>query len=121
MPTEDRAKVNRVSFSLEPEYQELLTKISRKMRSTKTAELRRMIDERAVTIGLKPIAPVSTGVQAAVDDVTEPGQRTRRREPTGRGHAARPTSDARQTALASQAVLARDWDTPEEDEAWADL
>lgn len=46
------------------------------------------------------------------------GQRTRRTN----GHTAqRPTSDARQTALASQAVLARDWDTPEEDEAWADL
>lgn len=38
------------------------------------------------------------------------------------GHAARrPTSDARETALASQPVLAREWDTPEEDKAWADL
>ncbi len=30
-------------------------------------------------------------------------------------------SDAFQTMLASEAVLRRDWDRPEEDEAWADL
>ncbi|MDZ7361872.1 MAG: DUF2281 domain-containing protein [candidate division KSB1 bacterium] len=32
-----------------------------------------------------------------------------------------PYSDAFQTMLASEAVLRRDWDRPEEDEAWADL
>lgn len=31
------------------------------------------------------------------------------------------TSDAFQTMLASEAVLRRDWDRPEEDLAWADL
>jgi len=30
-------------------------------------------------------------------------------------------SDAFQMMLASEAVLRRDWDRPEEDEAWADL
>jgi len=30
-------------------------------------------------------------------------------------------SDARATMLASEAVLRRDWDRPEEDAAWADL
>jgi TorA maturation chaperone TorD len=30
-------------------------------------------------------------------------------------------SEALQTMLASEAVLRRDWDRPEEDEAWADL
>ncbi|MGH2585946.1 MAG: DUF2281 domain-containing protein [Dehalococcoidia bacterium] len=30
-------------------------------------------------------------------------------------------SEAFQTMLASEAVLARDWDTPEEDAAWAHL
>lgn len=30
-------------------------------------------------------------------------------------------SDAIQTMFASEMVLRRDWDTPEEDEAWADL
>jgi len=30
-------------------------------------------------------------------------------------------SPALQTMLASEAVLRRDWDRPEEDEAWADL
>jgi len=34
---------------------------------------------------------------------------------------ARGFSDALQTMLASEAVLRRDWDRPEEDEAWADL
>jgi len=33
----------------------------------------------------------------------------------------RPASEALQTMLASEAVLARDWNRPEEDEAWADL
>ncbi len=30
-------------------------------------------------------------------------------------------SEALATMIASERVLARDWDTPEEDEAWADL
>lgn len=30
-------------------------------------------------------------------------------------------SESYQTMLASEAVLRRDWDLPEEDEAWADL
>jgi hypothetical protein len=33
----------------------------------------------------------------------------------------RESSEAFQTMLASEGVLSRDWDTPEEDEAWADL
>lgn len=32
-----------------------------------------------------------------------------------------PDSSARQTMLASEVVLRRDWDTPEEDAAWAHL
>jgi len=31
------------------------------------------------------------------------------------------SSEALQTMLATEAVLRRDWDSPEEDEAWADL
>ncbi len=31
------------------------------------------------------------------------------------------SSEAYQTMLASERVLAKDWDTPEEDEAWAHL
>jgi hypothetical protein len=31
------------------------------------------------------------------------------------------SSEAFQTMLASEDVLSRDWNTPEEDEAWADL
>jgi hypothetical protein len=33
----------------------------------------------------------------------------------------REQSEAFQTMLASEGVLSRDWDTPKEDEAWADL
>jgi DNA-binding Xre family transcriptional regulator len=44
------------------------------------------------------------------------GQRTRQ-QPT---HAQR-TNEADFTMLASEEVLAREWNTPEEDEAWADL
>ena len=51
-------KIVRASYSLEPEYDELLGKIAKVMRSNKTAELRRMIDEKAVELGLTPIAPV---------------------------------------------------------------
>ena len=35
--------------------------------------------------------------------------------------AAPPWSEAFETMLASEEVLRRDWDTPEEDEAWAHL
>lgn len=38
-----------------------------------------------------------------------------------RGELIVPTSDVFQTMLASEAVLRRDWDRPEEDTAWADL
>lgn len=58
MTGKDNGKVNRASFSLEPEYQELLRKIAQTMRSNQTVELRRMIDERAAAIGLTPIAPI---------------------------------------------------------------
>jgi hypothetical protein len=33
----------------------------------------------------------------------------------------KPMSEAYQTMLASEMILRRDWDRPEEDEAWADL
>jgi transcriptional regulator with XRE-family HTH domain len=39
-------------------------------------------------------------------------------EPQSDGHATKVNST---TVLASEAVLGRDWDRPEEDEAWADL
>lgn len=53
----DRA--NRVSFSLEPEYYELFRQIAEIMHSNMTVELRRMIDQRAVDLGLEPISPVA--------------------------------------------------------------
>jgi hypothetical protein len=57
--TEKKRTTDRVSYSLEPDYQRLLAKIAKKMRSNMTAELRKMIDERAASIGLKPIVPVA--------------------------------------------------------------
>ena len=56
--------IKRASYSLEPEYDELLGRIAKRMRSNKTAELRRMIDEKAVELGLTPIAPVFPKVTA---------------------------------------------------------
>lgn len=67
---------------------------------------------------------VESLVLLTVDDVAEPadlarvGQRTRRTN----GHAAqRPENLSEFTALASEESLAREWLTPEEDEAWASL
>ncbi len=48
------------------------------------------------------------------DFVSYLADREREEMPAGR-------SEAFQTMLASEAVLRRDWDRPEEDEAWADL
>lgn len=49
---------NRVSYSLEPDYQQLLKEIARALRSNQTAVMRRMIDEAASKLGMEPIAPV---------------------------------------------------------------
>lgn len=54
-----KTKVNRVSFSLEDEYIALFKKITDITRRKMTAELRLMIDERAVELGLDPIQPVA--------------------------------------------------------------
>lgn len=67
MTGNETKKINRASFSLEPEYQALLDNIAGVMRSNKTIELRRMIDERAVQLGLTPIAPVLPKVQPVSD------------------------------------------------------
>jgi len=37
------------------------------------------------------------------------------------GHTLEPEDSAKATMLASEAVLRRDWETPEEDAAWAHL
>lgn len=53
-----KTKVSRASYSLEEEYQELFKEITRKTRRNLTDELRMMIDARAISVGLEPIAPV---------------------------------------------------------------
>lgn len=53
-----RAKINRVSFSLEDQYQELFKKITRVTRRSMTHELRVMLDERAIKLGFEPVAPL---------------------------------------------------------------
>ena len=70
--------VNRVSFSLEPEYQDLLAKIAKRMRANKTAVMRQMIDERAVAIGLQPIAPVTVPAQPAPTSTADALREARR-------------------------------------------
>jgi predicted DNA-binding ribbon-helix-helix protein len=51
-------KTKRVSFSLEPEYYELLRQIAKAMHTNMTDHLRRTIDEQAVQLGLTPISPI---------------------------------------------------------------
>lgn len=51
-------KPQRVSYSLEKEYQELFKEITVKTRRNMTDELRMMIDARAMSLGLEPISPV---------------------------------------------------------------
>lgn len=53
-----KRKVNRASFSLEDEYQDLLDRIAKMGRRNKTDELRILIDMRAEDLGLDPITPV---------------------------------------------------------------
>ena len=53
-----KAKVNRASFSLEDEYQELFRQITQKTRRSMTDELRIMIDARAMALGMSPVNPV---------------------------------------------------------------
>lgn len=50
-------KVNRVSFSLEDEYQSLLARIAESGRRSMTEELRVMIDRRASELGMTPVVP----------------------------------------------------------------
>lgn len=56
MPKNEK-KVNRVSFSLENEYQDLLSQIASSGRRSMTDELRIMIDRRATELGLNPVVP----------------------------------------------------------------
>ena len=53
-----KAKVNRASFSLEDEYQELFREITLRTRRSMTDELRIMIDARAMALGMTPVNPV---------------------------------------------------------------
>jgi len=52
---EKEKKVNRVSFSLEEEYQSLLAQIATRGRRSMTDELRVMIDRRATELGMAPV------------------------------------------------------------------
>jgi hypothetical protein len=51
-------KPHRASYSLEAAYRNLLGNIARKTRRSMTDELRIMIDQRAVQVGLEPIGDV---------------------------------------------------------------
>ena len=55
MVAEKERKVNRVSFSLEEEYQSLLAQIATRGRRSMTDELRVMIDRRASELGMTPV------------------------------------------------------------------
>lgn len=51
-------KVHRASFSLEPDYIELLRAVADQTRRPMTEELRIMIDARAAALGLDPVRPI---------------------------------------------------------------
>jgi hypothetical protein len=51
-------KIHRASFSLEGAYRNLLANIARKTRRSMTDEMRIMIDQRAVQVGLEPVGEV---------------------------------------------------------------
>lgn len=51
---DDKAK--RASFSLEPDYVELLTALAKRRRMSKTALLRLYIDQDAADLGMAPVA-----------------------------------------------------------------
>lgn len=63
-------KVNRVSFSLEGEYQSLLSAIAERGRRSMTDELRVMIDRRAHELGMTPVVPFDPKFSA----LTQTGQ-----------------------------------------------
>ena len=50
------ADVQRVSYSLELEYQELFKAIAKREGRPMTEELRRMLDARAFVLGLAPVS-----------------------------------------------------------------
>jgi len=77
--------VNRASFSLEESYIKLLKDIATTTRRSMTAELRIMIDARAVALGLQPVRAIDL---KGSDPYVVP------REPTGR--AGPPTGNNRQ-------------------------
>lgn len=53
-------KVNRMSFSLGKEHQQLLREITAKSGRSATSELRILINLRASELGLTPVAPAAT-------------------------------------------------------------
>lgn len=55
---EEKAKVNRMSFSLSEDYRKLLKEITKISRRTGTEEIRILLDQRADELGLKPVGPL---------------------------------------------------------------
>lgn len=53
----EEKRVNRVSFSLEEEYRDLLQRIATIERRSMTDVMRLLIDRRAEELGLEPVAP----------------------------------------------------------------
>lgn len=51
-------RISRMTYSLEPDYQDLFRRITAKTRRSLTDELRLMLDARAETLGIEPINPV---------------------------------------------------------------
>lgn len=55
-------RISRMTYSLEPDYQDLFRRITAKTRRSLTDELRLMLDARAEALGIEPINPVDFAV-----------------------------------------------------------
>ncbi len=89
--------------------------------TTKSASARTYVRLRRQFLLLSASAPQEAVVLPSAQskpafDLSD--QATARTHPAERGQA---LSEGYQTMLASEAVLRRDWDTPEEDAAWASM
>lgn len=60
METQKTKVIHRVSYSLEREYDTLLGRLARKMKTSKTGALRLILDERAAQAGLRTVAELTT-------------------------------------------------------------
>ena len=88
------ADVQRVSYSLEQEYQELFREITKVTDRSMTQELRRMLDARAATLGLRPVNEPDPKFFASVVAMVQGTEVSRSNLTRARAEASSKTKDA---------------------------